>query len=348
MGRYYKKRYYRKNDNDGIAYLILFGLFMLISFIQKYWHIILILVLLTIIYFIIRHIIDLDLNSDLKKPIIYHLGTHGQKWLEEIKNNNLENTIKIKSIESGIWGEKNLLHSLEYSNIPMYIMYDLKLECNGYKSQIDVVAITKRNIYFLESKNLKDNLDVESNGNFTRKIGKYKKGIKNPLTQNSEHELVINAIFEQENIKEKYESWVVLTNDNSYINYKKGTENIQSKIMRNDKLIENMKKLENSKHLKMKEERIKEICDCILKYDISQIKTDEEIINELKEYRKQRMILENVDAYIIFKDETIYDLVEKRPINLEQLINIKGLGEVKIKKYGNDIINIINENRKNM
>ena len=108
-----------------------------------------------------------------------------------------------RAVRSGM--KKKLLHTLEYSNIPMYIMYDLRLECDGYKSQIDVIAITKRNIYFLESKNLKDNLDIEANGDFTRKIGKYKKGIKNPITQNLEHQSVINAIFEKENIKEKYE-----------------------------------------------------------------------------------------------------------------------------------------------
>lgn len=342
MSKYYKRRYYKRNNNEALAYLLVFGIFIAISFIQKYWLYILIALILVITYFIVRYIIDIDLKSTFKTPIFYHLGTHGEKWLTKLKEENLENTKIIKSVEFGILGEKKLLHSLEYSNIPMYIMYDLKLEVEGYKAQIDVIAITKRNIYFLESKNLGSNIDIETNGTITRKIGKTKKGIKNPLTQNSEHELVIDKIFEKENIKDKYYSWVVLTNDTSYINYKKGTEEYQERIMRNDKLVENMKKIENKTHLKREEEDIKRICDSILKYDTKEERPNEQIINELKEYRKKQMIIEGVEAYIIFKDETINDLVEKRPDTIEKLYDIKGLGEFKIKKYGEDIIKIIN------
>lgn len=341
MGKYYKKRNYKNND-DGVIGLILLGIIFIYSLIEKYWFYILILGILIILYFIIRYVIDLDLKSNLKTSKIYHLGNHGELWLQQLKQNN-DN--RAKNVEQGIRGEKKLLHSLEYSNIPMYILYDLRLEIDGYKAQIDVVAITKKNIYFLESKNLKNNIEIEADGTITRKIGKYKKGIKNPLTQNSEHQYVIDSIFKKENIKDKYYSWVVLTNDESYVNYRKSDENYRNVIMRNDKLIEKMRKYESKAHLKRKEEKIKEICDIILKYDVKEIlniKNEDQIITELKEYRKQRMLVEGVDAYIIFNDETLMELVSKRPKTNGELLNIKGFGEVKVKKYGEKIIDIIN------
>lgn len=349
-------RYYRKNSNDeGYAAIVTLAFFALIGFISQYWAIILLVFVIIGLYFLIRFIIDLDLKSNFKKPNMYYMGTNGIKWLEQLKKED-PNNYKIKTIESGLYGEKRMLHSLEYSNIPMYILYDLKLSFEEYTAQIDAVAVTKKNIYFLESKNLKDNIDIENNGSLTRRKGNHKRGLKNPITQNSEHEIVIRNIFKFEGIKANFMSWVVLTNDNSYVNYKKN--NYEVKVMRNDKLIENMKKKEFTTHLKRREDGVKKICDILLKYNINEAivhnvepitepqkieKDSETIINELKDYRRKRMNLERVEAYIIFKDETINDLVLKRPTTISQLYDIKGLGEMKIQKYGNDILKIINE-----
>lgn len=109
--RYYKKRYYRRKSNDDLLiYLFVFALLMGMSFIQKYFIYFAIGIMIAGLYILIRYIIDLDLRSTLKKPLLYYSGTNGKKWLEELKKNNDVN--KIKMIESGLYGEQNLLHNL--------------------------------------------------------------------------------------------------------------------------------------------------------------------------------------------------------------------------------------------
>lgn len=64
----------------------------------------------------------------------------------------------------------------------------------------------------------------------------------------------------------------------------------------------------------------------------------------LKKYRYTKSKEENIKAYFIFNDKVLDELVEKKPQTLGALIKIKGFGEVKTSKYGNDIINIMNLN----
>jgi ATP-dependent exoDNAse (exonuclease V) beta subunit len=66
------------------------------------------------------------------------------------------------------------------------------------------------------------------------------------------------------------------------------------------------------------------------------------LISELKKWRLEKSIRERMPAYIILHDATIIDLVQKLPTKLKDLENIHGMGPVKIKKYGEELIKIIN------
>jgi len=276
-------RRYRKRSDDSldlISFCVLCAIFYIVSIIMKYLWIIIFSLILIFIYLIMRYIYDLDLKSNLKKPLVYYKGRSNENWLKILELDKVKNEKRINSLKRGINGENNILYSLEHSGIPMYIMHDLVLEHNGYKSQIDFVVVTKRNIYFIESKNLYGNIDVEYDGTIVRKLGKYKNSIKNPLTQNDEHQLVISEIFKSEKLKDKYRFWVVFSNDNSYINLKKTSDEYKNSIMRNDKLVDNINKSEKKVHLKRKEEGIKLLCDILLKYKIedANIREDEEMM----------------------------------------------------------------------
>ena len=50
---------------------------------------------------------------------------------------------------------------------------------------------------------------------------------------------------------------------------------------------------------------------------------------------------ENIKPYYIFKDSEMDSLVEQMPENEEELSRISGFGNVKVEKYGKDILNII-------
>ena len=336
-----RRRYYRNDNEDfllGLIMLMIFG--AVYSFVSKYWLIIVIIVVLILLYLLIRFIIDLDIFSKFNKPIMYYRGKSNINNLDKLKVDEVTNGYRINCLQKGIVGEERLNYNLINSNIPMYIMHDLVLTFNNKTVQIDFIIVTKRNIYFLESKNLNGNIDIEKDGTFTRRIGGYKKGIKNPLTQNNEHENLINEIFKKEKIKRKYESLVILTNDNTYLNFKKSDKEYQDLIIRNDKIIEFLKAKEKKKHIIRNEEKIKNICDAILKYekysfDIEQLRT------KLKQYRKEKSNYEQIQPYIIFNDQTLEELINKIPQTLEELKLINGFGDYKINKYGNEIIEII-------
>ncbi len=49
----------------------------------------------------------------------------------------------------------------------------------------------------------------------------------------------------------------------------------------------------------------------------------------------------DVPAFVIFNDETLLDLVEVQPTNLEELLKIKGIGPVKAERYGKEILELV-------
>ncbi len=343
-----RRRYRRYNDGseDAIGLFVLLIIGMVYTIIKQYWWVILIIVGLIIIYLLTRLIIDLDLKGTLKKPIKYFEGNSNNKYLEKLEMDKELNKTKIIKLKSGMLGEQRVLYNLLNSNIPMYIMHDLQLFCDDLKAQIDFVVVTKRSVYFIEAKNLYGNLDIENDGTFTRKIGKYKKGFKNPLSQSSQHENIINSILKKEKIKIKYDSLVVLTNDEAYINFKKSGQNYREKILRNDKLVEFIKKKEDKKHRIRNEQQVKNVCDIILKYNNLEVEKidnlgDDNLKNKLREWRRFKAISEDIQAYMIFNDLTLEELVTKKPKTLDELRNINGIGEFKVQKYGNEIIQII-------
>jgi len=75
--------------------------------------------------------------------------------------------------------------------------------------------------------------------------------------------------------------------------------------------------------------------------------SDKELVEKLKLYRNEKAKEEGYSGlkyHFVFSSSTINNLTEKKPQTIEQLFEIKGLGEVKINKYGKDILKIIQEN----
>ena len=78
------------------------------------------------------------------------------------------------------------------------------------------------------------------------------------------------------------------------------------------------------------------------------LKEDEKPINKelferLKVWRRIKANKENVKPYIIFSDSSLMEIVNILPKNLEELKEIRGVGEKKLQKYGEEIIDIINK-----
>lgn len=78
------------------------------------------------------------------------------------------------------------------------------------------------------------------------------------------------------------------------------------------------------------------------------LKEDEKPINKelferLKVWRRIKANKENVKPYIIFSDSSLIEIVNILPKNLEELKEIRGVGEKKLEKYGEEIIDVINK-----
>ena len=89
--------------------------------------------------------------------------------------------------------------------------------------------------------------------------------------------------------------------------------------------------------------KLKEIVNEIKKEvnDNSDEKTDEQLLNKLKEYRTNMSKEESRQAYLIYNNETLEDIIKIKPKNKEELMMVKGFGPKKTEKYGDSIIDII-------
>ena len=65
------------------------------------------------------------------------------------------------------------------------------------------------------------------------------------------------------------------------------------------------------------------------------------IFKELKAFRLAQSRKENIKPYFIFNDNQLRDLIGKMPVTPGELLAVSGFGEVKVKKYGNEIIEIV-------
>lgn len=66
-----------------------------------------------------------------------------------------------------------------------------------------------------------------------------------------------------------------------------------------------------------------------------------DIYKELKAYRLEVSRKERIKPYIIYNDKQLKELINKKPKSIEDLQKISGFGEVKSKKYGDDILGIL-------
>lgn len=70
-----------------------------------------------------------------------------------------------------------------------------------------------------------------------------------------------------------------------------------------------------------------------------------ELYAELRSWRYEKAIELEVDAYMILKQNTLLELVDKQPATYATLKEIKGLGKKKLQQFGADILEIIRSYR---
>ncbi|MCI8731347.1 MAG: DNA helicase RecQ [Lachnospiraceae bacterium] len=69
---------------------------------------------------------------------------------------------------------------------------------------------------------------------------------------------------------------------------------------------------------------------------------DSELFENLRRFRREIAREENVPPYLIFSDRTLVDMCVKKPQNQEQMLQVSGVGEFKLEKYGEAFLKQIN------
>lgn len=319
--------------------------------------------------------------TDIKRPVFLKEFNKADDQIQKLEqllekaNDDSRKYIEadIKKIKYGSMGESNVCYELKNSFMPMVCLHNLRLEYKELVAQIDFIAITTKNIYVIECKNLVGDIVITDKGEFIRYYknsqGKAKEGMYSPIVQNERHINVLKEILIDLGYKRflsRVESIVVMTNPNTIINKKYAPKDIASKVIKSDQLIQTISNIEKDKKLSwvFTQDDMEQIAKCLKSYhkeiDIDYIskycieedeeelirqkqEIDEKIRNQLKSYRFEISSKENIKPYFVFNNDTMEALIEAKPKCIDELKNIKGFGSVKCEKYGEDIISIVND-----
>lgn len=178
---------------------------------------------------------------------------------------------------------------------------------------------------------------------------------------------------------ENYKSIIVLANSDSVLDMRYAPKDIQNKIVKVDGLIKYIKTLqEKSDAYSMSDKEMRELAEFFLEKSVSNemdytekykdflaTNTSEAIVSNtntnpveitesientdiykaLKNYRLNKSKEEGIKAYFIYNNSQLEDIIKASPSSISDLKKINGFGDVKCKKYGNDILRIIEEHR---
>jgi ATP-dependent DNA helicase RecQ len=70
---------------------------------------------------------------------------------------------------------------------------------------------------------------------------------------------------------------------------------------------------------------------------------DEALLTKLRDLRRVFAQASGVPAYIVFSDAALRDMCRKRPLTETAFLSVSGVGEAKLKKYGEAFIRLIEE-----
>ena len=70
---------------------------------------------------------------------------------------------------------------------------------------------------------------------------------------------------------------------------------------------------------------------------------DQKLLNALYAQRKRLAGKQNIPAFMVFSDATLREMVERKPLSTDELLNISGVGEKKAARYGNAFLRIIED-----
>ncbi|MCM3386857.1 HRDC domain-containing protein [Ureibacillus chungkukjangi] len=317
-----------------------------------------------------------------KSDMIQNLTQLAESNDAAIDQKKVENHLKLFMI--GQSGEKNVFFELQNSMLPMVVLHDVYLEFENYNAQLDFVIITHKFVLVLEVKKLFGNINVTDRGEFHRIITKNnrivnKEGMYSPINQVERHVSILEKLL-QSNVNTKkcpIKYVVTFANPKTIIDISKNAPaNIQESVIRYDQIKTFIKnELDKKSTVSMTDQQLFELADTILKYSKTKaFKTEDYMLDTqpveslnltsnmpndsssiidgtlkaaLIEFRTNRAKETERKPFYIFTNKMLDSLIEKKPLTIDQLLEIEGFGPKKVEAFGEDILAIISKNRSN-
>lgn len=286
----------------------------------------------------------------------------------------------IRLLEYGLHGENEIAFELKNANIGMYVLNDVTIECDDLKAQVDYIIVTKAYTYLVECKNLIGDVTVDNKGEFRREYyyagKKIKEAIYSPYTQAQRHKDIfmklwlkksnfLKTLLFEKDVSNNYKVLIVLANSKGILNTRYAPKEIKDCTIRVDQLVSHIKKdIDNydrsllSSKKDMYDLASSFLNDSVTVIDYSKRYTfiDEnngkecdntilenmELVDKLKEFRRNKAKEKGIPAYYVFTDAELELLVKSDIKTLEELKSSKILSEIKISFHGEEIIKILN------
>ncbi|HYP03705.1 MAG TPA: DNA helicase RecQ [Cyanobium sp.] len=70
---------------------------------------------------------------------------------------------------------------------------------------------------------------------------------------------------------------------------------------------------------------------------------DEALFQALREWRREQARSQGVPPYVVFHDRTLVEIAAARPVNLDDLAGICGVGRAKLERYGEAVLGVVGE-----
>lgn len=183
---------------------------------------------------------------------------------------NLENEIKF--IKIGLSGERKIKHELENSYMNIICLHDIRLEYKGLSAQIDFIVIAEKFICVIESKKLVGDIDINTDGDFTRVYKDFngkiirREGMYSPVSQNDKHvKFLRNMLIDNKLINNfPVHSLVVSANEKTIINKHYAPNYIKNIITKHEHISNILEKYDRSSEFEFSNKKMVKIADFIL------------------------------------------------------------------------------------
>ena len=91
--------------------------------------------------------------------------------------------------------------------------------------------------------------------------------------------------------------------------------------------------------MKTKKSKLKSISVPSTASEPTQMSND--LFEELRQLRKLLATKAGLPPYVIFSDATLKAMTEFKPVTEDEMLNISGVGQHKLEKYGNQFLDVI-------